>query len=176
MAFTRFHDDPCRIQKYLEETTNIGNYNINVPGNGVDPYYIADPHLRMQNWGANLSQNKTQLENDLLGLTRKLNRDTIKQNNYVDYLNINNLYSQNVYPEKKEEITHQPRATNPAWTLRELDSINTPNIPNNFKYLHMDPQEHVCFTFNNNISSRIVEKDYFSLNNPINLNPTPGNP
>ena len=30
MSFTRFHDDPCRIQKYLEETTNIGNYNIRI--------------------------------------------------------------------------------------------------------------------------------------------------
>ena len=36
MAFTRFHDDPCRIQKYLEETTNIGNYGISVPGNGLN--------------------------------------------------------------------------------------------------------------------------------------------
>jgi len=165
MAFTRFHDDPCRIQKYLEETTNVGNYNINVPGNGLKPVFINDPHLRMEKWGANLSQNAVALENDLRGQTRKLNRDTIKENNYVDYLNNNNLYSQNSYPVHEAEITHQPRATDPAWTLRELDSVNTPNIPNNFKYLHMDPQEHVCFPFQNNISSRIVEKDYFTFNN-----------
>ena len=56
MAFTRFHDDSCRIQKYLEETTNIGNYEINVPGNGINMPFINDPHLRMQKWGANLSK------------------------------------------------------------------------------------------------------------------------
>ena len=164
MAFTRFHDDPCRIQKYLEETTYVGNYKINVPGNGDKPSFINDPHLRMQKWGANLSENKTQLESDLMGITRKLNRDSIQQNNYLDYNYNNNLYNQNIYPVQSNEITHQPRATNPAWEVREIDSINTPNIPNNFKYLLLDPQKHVCIPFHNNISSRIVEKDYYSIN------------
>jgi len=164
MAFTRFHDDECRIQKYLEETTNVGNYSLNVPGNGVSMPFINDPHVRMQKWGANLSQNQVILENDLRGQTRPLNRDTITQNNYVDYLNHSNLYSQNSYPINDKEITHQPRATDPAWTLRELDSINTPNIPNNFKYLLMDPQENICIPFHNNVSTRIVEKDYFVQN------------
>tara|TARA_B110000977_G_C10815730_1_gene392098 strand:+ start:55 stop:555 length:501 start_codon:yes stop_codon:yes gene_type:complete len=160
MAFTRFHDDPCRIQKYLEETTGIGNYEINVPGNGDKPLFINDPHLRMQRWGANLSQNKTELESDLMGITRKLNKDSIQQNNYLDHNYNNNLYKSNIYPEHNDEITHQPRSTNPAWTLREIDSINTPN---NFKYLLLDPQQNVCIPFNNNISTRIIEKDYFSI-------------
>lgn len=164
MAFTRFHDDPCRIQKYLDETTYIGNYEINVPGNGEKPSFFNDPHLRMQKWGANLSENKTELESDLMGITRKLNKDSIQQNNYLDYNYNNNLYNQNIYPVQSNEITHQPRATNPAWEVREIDSINTPNIPNNFKYLLLDPQQHVCIPFHNNISSRIVEKDYYSIN------------
>ena len=28
----------------------------------------------------------------------------------------------------------------------------------------MDPQEHVCIPFHNNVASRIVEKDYFRMN------------
>ena len=165
MSFTRFHDDPCRIQKYLEESTNIGSYNINVPGNGINMPFINDPHLSMQKWGANLSQNQVNIESDLRGQTRKLNKDTIKENSFTDYLYYNNFYNQNSYPVHSTEITGQPRATNPAWTLRELDSVNTPNIPNNFKYLLMDPQENVCIPFHNNIASRIVEKDYYSLDN-----------
>ena len=160
MSLTRFSDDPCRIQKYLEETTNIGNYHLNVPGFGDKPYFINDPFVRMEKWGANLLNNKTELENDLLGLTRKLNRDTkdnIHESNKL-------LLKKDVYPIHNEEITNHPRVTDPAWTLRELDSINTPNIPNNFKYLHMDPQEHVCIPFHNNVASRIVEKDYFRMN------------
>ena len=164
MAFTRFHDDPCRIQKYLEETTNIGNYGINVPGSGDSPLFINDPYLRMEKWGANLSQNKTELESDLMGITRKLNRDSLKENNYLNYNYNKDLYNRNNYSIKEDEITHQSRATHPAWTVREIDSINTPNVPNNFKYLFLDPQENVCMTFHNNISSRIVEKDYYSIN------------
>ena len=165
MSFTRFHDDPCRIQKYLDESTYVGNYGLNVPGNSDKLYYLDDPHLRMQKWGGNLSENKTRLESDLFGITRNLNRDTIKENNYTNFLNSRKLYNIKEFREYKDEITHQPRATNPAWTVREIDSINTPNIPNNFNYLHLNPQEHVCIPFQNNISSRIVEKDYYTLTN-----------
>ena len=58
MAFTRFHDDPCRIQKYLEESSNIGKYILNKPGNGDKPEFIDDPYIKIQNWGANLSNNQ----------------------------------------------------------------------------------------------------------------------
>ena len=167
MAFTRFRDDPCRIQKYLEETTNIGNYGLNVPGTGDKPMFINDPHLRMQKWGANLSQNQTDLESDLRCQTRQLNRDTITENNYLNHVTNNNLYYKNSYPVHQDEITHQPRTTDPAWTLRELNSVTAPNVPNNFNYLHMNPQENVCIPFNNNISSRIVEKDYYTFNRQL---------
>ena len=36
MSFTRFHDDPYRIKKQLEETTYTGRYMLNTPGQGVD--------------------------------------------------------------------------------------------------------------------------------------------
>jgi len=169
MAFTRFYDDPCRIQKYLEESTNIGNYNINVPGNGTNPLYFSDPYVKPQKWGANLSNNKTDLESDLFSLHRKLNRDSIKENNYADYLSVNNIYYKNIYQENEDEITSQSRATHPSWVYREINNFNMKNdnlcVPNNFNYLHLDPQENICIPFHNNISSRIVEKDYFQINN-----------
>ena len=169
MAFTRFYDDPCRIQKYLEESTNIGNYNINVPGNGTSLSYFNYPYIKLQKWGANLSNNKTDLESDLFSLHRKLNRDSIKENNYADYLNRNMKYYKNYYPENENEITSQSRATHPAWVYREVNNFNikddTLSVPNNFNYLHLDPQENICIPFHNNISSRIIEKDYFQLNN-----------
>jgi hypothetical protein len=169
MAFTRFHDDPCRIQKYLEESTNIGNYSINVPGNGTNPLYFSDPYVKPQKWGANLSNNKTDLESDLFSLHRKLNRDSIKENNYADYLNTHNKYYINNYSSYDDEITSQSRATHPSWIYREINNFNIKNdtlsVPNNFKYLHLNPQENICIPFHNNISSRIVQKDYFQQNN-----------
>ena len=173
MAFTRFHDDPCRIQKYLEESTNIGNYNMNVPGNGLTPSFFNDPFVKIQKWGANLSQNKTDLESELFTLHRKLNRDTIKENNYVDYLNNNNVYQQNSYSTNDNEITGQSRSTNPAWIHRETNNFNVENnsynVPNNFNYLHMNPQENISIPFQNNISSRILQKDYFESNNNFDV-------
>jgi len=170
MAFTRFYDDPCRIQKYLEETTNIGNYSINVPGNGTSPMLLNDPHINMQKWGANLSQNKTDLESELHCLHRKLNKDSISKNNYVDYLNTNPLYVQNRYSVNNEEITAQSRATHPSWIYREINSFaNEDTIPNNFNYLHLNPQENICIPFHNNISSRIIQKDYYQLNNNFDI-------
>jgi hypothetical protein len=169
MAFTRFYDDPCRIQKYLEESTSIGNYNINVPGNGPDLSYFNDPYIKLQKWGGNLSTNKTDLESELFILHRKLNRDTIKENNYVDYLNNNNIYYQNNKNTNTNEITGQTRSTHPAWVYREINNFNKQNnehyVPNNFKYLHLNPQENICIPFHNNINSRILQKDYYALNN-----------
>ena len=42
MSFTRFHDDPARIKKQLQQTTDAGRYILNVPGTGDKPYYIED--------------------------------------------------------------------------------------------------------------------------------------
>ena len=161
MAFTRFHDDPCRVQKYLEESSNVGKYILNTPGNGDKPYFINDPYVKIQNWGANLSNNQSLLESDLFGLTRKLNRDNLEKNVYQNYIKKNNLYNVNSYPINDEEITSQSRATHPAWSYREADSIN---YPNNFDFLHLDPQYQTNIPFNNNISTRIIEKDYYRLN------------
>lgn len=169
MAFTRFYDDPCRIQKYLEESTSIGNYNINVPGIGPNPSYFNDPYIKLQKWGGNLSSNKTDLESELFILHRKLNRDTIKENNYVDYLNNNQIYNQKNKNTNTNEITGQTRATHPAWVYREINNFNKQNndhyVPNNFNYLHLNPLENICIPFNNNVSSRILQKDYYALNN-----------
>ena len=42
----------------------------------------------------------------------------------------------------------------PAWTARDLEQTNWSILP-------LNPQENVCFPFENNLSTRILEKDYF---------------
>jgi hypothetical protein len=150
MSFTRFHDDPCRIKKQLQESTNPGRWILNVPGNGDKPAYFDDPYIRMQGWGANLRTNTINLESDLLGLTKRVNKDCLGVDNYkktaVETSKIN-------YP-TIGTITEQPRATNPAWTARDLEQVNWYILP-------LNPQENVCFPFQNNLSTRILEKDYY---------------
>ena len=44
MAFTRFHDDPCRIKKQLQESSGPGRYMMNKPGWGDSPCFMDDSH------------------------------------------------------------------------------------------------------------------------------------
>lgn len=151
MAFTRFHDDPCRIQKQLQESTWAGRYMLNVPGNGTTPYYIEDPHIRLQKWGANLTTNTINVESDLRGLTRSINKDCLRKDNYEDH---KVQFSKVNYPQLKSSVSDETRATHPAWMYRDLEQAN-------WHYLPLNPQENTCMPFNNNLNTRILEKDYY---------------
>ena len=158
MAFTRFHDDPCRINKQLQESTGLGRYMLNVPGNGSKPLYMDDPFIRMQKWGGNLMTNTVNLESDLFGLSRSANRDDIETNEY----RINAVKAKKVEYQSVAPSTDQSRATHPAWEYRDLEQTNWSILP-------LNPQENTCFTFQNNLSTRILEKDIFVAKAPRQL-------
>lgn len=154
MAFTRFNDDICRIKKKLQESTDQGRYMLNVPGNGDKPLYINDPYIRLQQWGGNLIENSFEIENDLRGMTRNINKDHIVKNNYKTYQpKINNI----IYP-TAGNITDQTRSTHPSWLYRDLEQTN-------WKILHFNPQNNVYLPFQNNLNTRIIEKDLFIQTN-----------
>ena len=152
MAFTRFHDDSCRIIKQLQEDTDQGRYMLNVPGNGLTPSYMEDPYIRIQKWGANLQSNSINLESDLMGLTRPLTLDCKDKNNFQEH----KVHSKKLNFPSQKPFVEQPRAVNPPWTALEIEQ-------NNFEYPFFDPQLNVCKPFHNNLSSRILEKDYYLL-------------
>jgi len=151
MSFTRFHDDPARIAKYAQQTSGPGKYILNTPGNGVKPCYMTDPNMRLQRWGGNLRTNTIGIENDLRGLTRPLNRDNLEINDYQRHSASSNSME---YP-LCDATVHESRVSHPAWVLRNQESKR--GMP----YLHLDPQENVCYRFHNNTSTRILEKDGF---------------
>mgnify|MGYP001173342708 FL=1 len=147
MSFTRFHDDPARIQKKLEEMTAIGQYQLNVPGNGVNMNYVEDPHIRLEKWGANLSSNSIDIENDLRGQTRLLNRDITHYDNH-------NVVNKPINYGTTKGSVEQSRATHPAWELRDVQQKRFDDLP-------FDPQAHVVLPFHSNLQTRILEKDYY---------------
>ena len=149
MAFTRFNYDECREIKQLQEATGLGRYMLNVPGNGSRPAFSQDPFIRARKWGGNLRTNTVNLESDLKGLTRNLNRDTL-QNEYKH----KSISSSAVSCPEMAPITDQSRATHPAWEVRDAETVN-------WSILHFDPQENVCLPFQNNLSTRIIEKNEF---------------
>lgn len=158
MAFTRFHDDPCRINKQLQESTGLGRYMLNVPGNGSTPLYMDDPFIRMQKWGGNLMTNTVNLESDLFGLSRNTNRDDLKSNEY----RINAVKAKKPEYQSVAPMTDQSRATHPAWEYRDLEQTKLAILP-------LNPQENICYTFQNNLSTRILEKDTFVAKAPRQL-------
>ena len=152
MASTRFYYDSCRTIKSLQQSTDPGRYMLNVPGNGDKPAYMEDPHIRIQKWGGNLRTNTINLESDLKGSTRPLNRDCLGENNYEASVPVS---SQINYPSCSNLSTEQSRAIMPAWTARDLEQVDWYTLP-------LNPQENTCLPFLNNLSTRILEKDYYS--------------
>ena len=152
MAFTRFHDDPARIAKQLQQQTDQGRWAIDVPGNGDKPCFQLDPQIIPQKWGGNLWTKSIDIQSSLLGIDRPLNRDCLKPNDkYIKGA------EPIVYPVCDSLTTEQSRAIMPAWTARDL--------PQNHAYiLPIDPQAHTEMNFRNNVSTRIFEKDFFKRN------------
>jgi hypothetical protein len=179
MSFTRFRDDPDRIRKQLQQSTDVGRYVLNVPGQGDKPMYAEDPYLRAQLWAGNIMTNSVDIETELRGLSRTLSRDT--PDNFHHAIRASQATRTNemiACPTRAGSAVAQSRVTHPAWMLRDMEQ-------DNWKMLHFDPQEHVFRPFNNNVSTRIMEKDnfkprmdvpglsddtYFAVH-PSNLNP-----
>lgn len=151
MAFTRFYDDKYRIEKYLQQSTDVGRYHLNVPGNGKSPDYFENPYIRLTKWGGNYRTNHINLDSDLKGLTRHLTTDNIKKNDFK----LNEVHSKQQTTNSNFMNTEQSRATHPTWETRDLEQ-------NNFNYLYLDPQKHSCMPFYNNLNTRILDRDYFN--------------
>ena len=151
MAFTRFHDDFARIKKQTEESSFVGKYFLTTPGPGKNLPFVEDPQMRLQFWGANLMSNTVNLESDLKGLTRKLNRDNINTNEYKSQAQQTAPIS---YPNMPAFID-ESRATHPAWMYRNVDW-------NRWEEPFINPQANTEKIFSDNIQSRILAKDNYS--------------
>jgi len=160
MAFTRFHDDPSRIQKQLQESTFIGRYQLNTPGQGVGKQlpFQEDPNIRLQFWGANLNDNTVQFESELRGLTRPLNRDLIQVNDYKKNPTPMIQYSSSYGV--ADPFVEESRASHPAWQYRNL------NI-DRWEFPWINPQANLEKPFHENVQTRILEKDSFQPTIPI---------
>ena len=160
MAFTRYHYDEIRVKKNLQESTGPSRWILNKPGNGT-PLFFDDPHIRMQEWGANQMETPNNhpidISSELDGRSRKLSKLSYLneyQNNGINAKKIEN------YPVYKKSFTQNSRFTNPSWLYRDLEQAN-------WGYPMENPQLNTCIPFQNNLSTRILEKDNFVPNNPV---------
>jgi hypothetical protein len=160
MAFTRFKYDDCRTVKSLQQATDPGKWILDVPGNGPNPCYIEDPQIRVQKWGANLRTNTVNLESELMGVNRRINKNDCLQDTYEKYNVPNEEMS---FPVCNSQFTQESRAIAPAWMVRDLEQVD-------WYYPPIDPQINTCIPFQNNLSTRILEKDYYTPNNTCTTN------
>ena len=154
MSFTRFHDDPARITKQLQNATYTGRYMLDTPGPGADAPYSADPQLRLQGWGANLMTNTVNLESDLMGLSRKLTHD-VETNNYK----LAAPFARPVMYSTAGAFVDESRATHPAWMYRDLEQSR-------WEHPFLNPQANLEKRFQDNIQTRMLEKDFFKPTYP----------
>ena len=150
MAFTRFHDDPARIAKGLEQSTFAGRYLLDTPGPGASLPYMADPQLRIQKWGANMVSDSTNLESELFCLGRRLTHD-------YDRTYQQDSLHRGTMPTYAINTDHvlESRASHPAWTFRDLEHSR-------WETPFLNPVAHLDKEFQDNISTRIVVKDSFA--------------
>jgi hypothetical protein len=149
MANTRFNYDDCRTIKKLQESTYTSRYILDTPGPGSRPPFMLDPQIISQKWAGNLYTNSTQLESEILGVNRILTSCDLTKRKP------DNFTTRPIeYPVNKKEVTESSRLILPAFLFRSLPQYIPQDLP-------LNPQENVCLPFENNLSTRILEKDYF---------------
>jgi hypothetical protein len=162
MAFTRFRDDPCKINIQNQQSTDQGRWVLNTPGNGDSPFFMSDPNIISQKWGGNLWSNAIDVQSYLLGMNKRIGKDCLgKEKMDQHFPNINS--SPNQYSVSRDLTTEQSRAIAPSWTVRDMQQVHFNDLP-------LDPQENTTMRFPNNLSTRILEKDYFSTKNQYTNN------
>jgi hypothetical protein len=147
MSFTRFHDDPNRIENQLLQSTFTARYLLDTPGPGTALPFFEDPQIRLQKWGANLRTEQTNLESNLRNLHVPLNRDLIAYNekptpsNNVDYPFTN-------------PFVQESRASHPAWMYKDLEQIR-------WEEPFLNPLANIEIKFPHNVDTKREAKDTF---------------
>ena len=157
MSFTSIRNDKQRIEQKLGEQTFVGRYMLDTPGYGVNTMtFYEDPQIRMQGFGANLCENYINLESDLLGMTRKTNRDLIDINDFKK----NAVNAPPMAWGVSKPFVDESRATHPAWQYRDIQN-------NRWEFPILNPLNGIEKRFNENIQTRILEKDYYLPTYPV---------
>jgi len=148
--FTRFHDDPAKINIQNQQSTDQSRWILNTPGNGDRPEYMMDAYVIPQKWGANLWSNAIDVQSLLLGLDQPIGKDYLGKTSRGHNL----TGTPNTYNNSNTLMTEQSRAIMPSWTVRDLPQVKT-------EYPMFDPQQNTTIPFPNYLSTRILEKDAY---------------
>jgi hypothetical protein len=131
MASTRISNDYYRKQTDNIQSTGVGRYVLDVPGNGLNNPYINDINILPQQWGGNLMNDSINIENKLWNVGSKLTNSYLVNNR--KYL-LNQNINKKIYPIDNSKKNDSTLISNPAWLLkdeyRDINDIGlTQHIP-----------------------------------------------
>jgi hypothetical protein len=163
-SFTRRQYDGCKTTDDLRVTTGPGRYQIGTPPQYATASFAPEPTIRQQMWGASLNSQfiKTDVESDLLNLNRPTTKTICNQ-----YDPTTDKINQAEPETMKEESFPQTfsRLVDPPCTMRSTGW-------NRWEWLCENPQENVMMPFDNNITSRLQQKDQYRPCLPTPMGPT----
>jgi hypothetical protein len=152
MSNTRYNNDQGRIEKKNTISTFAGRYALDTPGPGDSMPFNADPHIRIQGWGANFKNNMVDINSDLRGMTRPFNRDLVGVNEHAKWSVKPESHSMSY--ETVDYVTDESRATHPAWTYRDIEV-------DRWEQPFLNPLDKVEVPIQRDLNTRMLEKDYF---------------
>lgn len=152
-AMNRRLYDGCKTEDDLRVTTGPGRYQMDAPNKYCDACYVTEPTTRQQKWGASLNSQyiKTDVESDLLNINRPGSR--IACNQYEPKKNAINQ-SATVAPKECSFPQTFTRLVDPPCTGRSSGW-------NRWEWLCDNPQENVMIPFDNQVTTRLQQKDQF---------------
>jgi len=138
--------------KRVEESIYPGQYRMNVPGPGLDLPFQDEPRLRLTAWGANRQRDMSDLESDLLGLTRSAHKGdtTGYESARVSGGGVAGVYG------RADPFVADSRASHPAFMFRQVDTSQY-----RWAYPQINPQSTgVEYMFQRDQQTRILERDF----------------
>jgi hypothetical protein len=163
-SFNRRRYDGCKTTDDLRLTTGPGRYQLDVPNGYCDASYVKEPTTRQQRWGASLNAQyiKTDVESDLLNMSRPTTRTACGQYNPQT----NKVNQGSTVPPKETSFPQVfSRLIDPPCTGRAQGW-------NRWEWLCDNPQETVMVPFDNQVTTRLQQKDQFRpcIPKPVDTN------
>ena len=145
--------DGCKTNDDLRVTTGPGRWALDVPTGYCDASFAPEPTIRQQKWGASMNSTytKTDVESDLLNINRPTSKTTCHQ--YAPQTNKINAAS--TVPVKEASFPQTfSRLVDPPCTNRAVGW-------NRWEWLCDNPQDMVMVPFDNQVTTRLQQKDQF---------------
>lgn len=146
-------NDPGRLRKEAEMSSYTSRYHLCMPGPGIDAPIPDDVHVGLQSWAGNWAKNRIDLESDLHGQTRVLNRDHL---NGAEYQAHATVIEPAVRYTHNTPFVEETRASHPAWMFRGVE------IPR-WEEPWLNPQALSAIErpFSTNIQSKLLDRDAY---------------